>query len=213
MNDTKTGFGAMVKLGIILALYTTVACVSLAFVYAGTKDIINQRLQEELESAIRDLFPGADGFRAISGVTSPDPMVTIVGDANNPYNTGAFAALRNEEIIGMALRTSRFSYSGPIVILTGVYVDNRISGVRILENIDTPGLGSNAGSENFFVDRANGIRFYQQFTGKSVRDPFIARQDVIAITAATITSQAVASSVRAAGEAASAWFAANGGSR
>jgi Na+-translocating ferredoxin:NAD+ oxidoreductase subunit G len=61
------------------------------------------------------------------------------------------------------------------------------------------------------VDRAKGIHFYDQFAGKAVSDPFVPKGDVIAITAATITSRAVAASVKAAGEAALAWFA--GGKR
>jgi len=47
-----------------------------------------------------------------------------------------------------------------------------------------------------------------------VNEPFEVKGDVIAITAATITSRAVAESVKAAGEAASAWLAGSqGGSR
>ena len=197
--------GGMVKLGIILALYAAVACVGLAFVYAGTADIIIQRQREDLERALLVLFPNADNFEAITGVSSNDPTVTI-------EEGGTYAAYQGGEMIGLALRTSRYSYSGDIVILVGVSTDNRISGIHIMENIDTPGLVSNASSNTFFVDRANGIRFYDQFAGKSTSDPFVAKRDVIAITAATITSQAVSTSVKAAGEAATAWFA-RGGSR
>ena len=204
-GSTLLGLGKMARLGIILALYSAVACVGLAFVYTGTADIIAHRQQEELEHALQVLFPNADNFQAITGVISPDPDVTI-------EEGGTYAAYRSGQVIGLALRTSRFSYSGPIIILVGVYAEGRISGIQILENIDTPGLGSNASSSNYFVDRANGIRFYEQFTGKSVSDPFIPKQDVMVITAATITSRAVSSSVKAAGEAALAWLA-TGGSR
>jgi electron transport complex protein RnfG len=92
----------------------------------------------------------------------------------------------------------------------GVGADGKISGVKILEHSDTPGLGANADSKNYYVDRANGIHFYDQFAGKSASDPFEPKQDVIAITAATITSRAVAASVKAAAEAAMTWFAAQG---
>ena len=209
MSEKKAGrgFAEMLKLGFILAMFAAASCVGLAFVYAGTEKIIAQRQQADLEEALMELFPDADSFQAISDISSPDPMVAIEGDDSNPNNTGAFAALKNGEAVGLALRTSRFSYAGPIVILVGVGADGRISGVKILENIDTPGLGSNASSKTYFVDRANGIRFYEQFAGKNASDPFEPKQDVIAITAATITSRAVASSVKAAGEAASAWFA------
>jgi len=210
MSDKETGFRPMVKLGLILALYSVVACVGLAFFYDLTDTEIKKRQQEDLNHALKELFPEADSFQAIFDITSPDPSVTIEGDAENPNNTGAFAALKNGKAIGVALRTSRFSYSGPIIILVGVGDDKKIHGVKIMENVDTPGLGMNAGSTHYYVDRSKGIHFYSQFVGKSVSDPFVPKQDVIAITAATITSRAVASSIKAAGEAASAWFAKGG---
>jgi len=213
-GNVSRGFGAMVKLGIILALYSSIACVGLAFVYDGTTKIIAQRQQADLENALKKLFPEADSFRAIQDINSPDPSVAFEGDENNPNNTGAFAALKNGQTIGVALRTSRFSYADYIKILVGVGSDGKISGVNILQNFDTPGLGANAGSNNYYIDRSNGIHFYDQFRGKMVSDSFLPKQDVVAITAATITSRAVAASVKAAGEAASAWFAGSqGGAR
>jgi len=203
MSEQKSGFGMMLKFGAILALYSTVVCVGLAFVYDVTGKIIAQRQQADLEMAIKELFPDADGFNPITGVTSPDPAVTIEGD-------GTYVILKNGETIGVALRTSRAGYAGAIKILVGVAKDNKISGVKILEHKETPGLGANAGSEAYYVDRVKGIHFYSQFAGKSVNDPFIPKEDIIAITASTITSKAVSDSVKAAGLAASVWL---GGSR
>ena len=207
----NNGFRGMLKLGVILAIYAACACVGLAFVYAGTIKIIAQRQLDDQEAALKELFPEADDFKSISGIKSADSMVTIGDD--DPDNTGVFAAMKSGGTIGLALRTSRASYGGPIKALVGVNADGKISGVKILEHTDTPGLGANAASKTYYVDRAKGIHFYDQFTGKSVNDPFEPKQDVIAITAATITSKAVAESVKAAGEAALAWFAAQGGSR
>jgi electron transport complex protein RnfG len=198
----------MLKLGLVLAVYAAFACVGLAFVYAGTSKIIAQRQKDDQEAALKELFPEADDFRAITGVVSANPMV-IIGDESSG-DAGVFAAIKNGEAIGLALRTSRASYGGPIKALVGVAADGKISGVKILEHSDTPGLGANAASGNYYVDRAKGIHFYDQFAGKSVNDPFEPKQDVVAITAATITSRAVAESVKAAGEAASAWFASGG---
>jgi len=219
MSSQKLQVGAMVKLGIILALYATAACVCLAFVYDGTKDIIARNKRDNLDHALKELFHDADDFRAITDIKIPVtpgvPIVTIEGDLDDPENTGAFEVLKNGSTIGVALQTSRFSYSGPIKILVGVGVDGKIHGVKILENVDTPGLGANAGSKTYYVDRAKGIHFYEQFTGKNIKDPFVPKQDVVAITAATITSRAVADSIKAAGAAGSAWLAKNaaGGSR
>ncbi|MDR1970868.1 MAG: RnfABCDGE type electron transport complex subunit G [Treponema sp.] len=190
-------FAGMCRLGLILALYAAAACVMLAFVYTGTAKIIALRQQADLEAALRELFPDADAFNEITGIQSPDPLVTFEDE---------YEARRNEQTAGAALRVSRGSYGGTIRILVGIGADGRITGVKILEHQDTPGLGANAASPAYYVDRAGGITFYGQFKNKSVADPFEVKGDVQAITASTITSRAVSDSVKAAGTAAAAWF-------
>jgi len=202
MSGEKGGFAGMLKLGVVLALYAVAACVGLAFVYDGTAKIIAQRQRDDLEASLSELFSQADDFKPVpaSDFKSTDPTVTIEED-------GSFAAYKNGELIGAVLRTSRASYGGAMKILVGVGTDGKISRIKILEHSDTPGLGANAGSDKYYVDRAKGIHFYDQFTGKAVSDPFVPKSDVIVITASTITSRAVSVSVKAAGEAALAWFA------
>ncbi|MDR1100662.1 MAG: RnfABCDGE type electron transport complex subunit G [Treponema sp.] len=188
----------MLKLGIILALFAAVACVMLAFVYSGTTAIIVRRQQTDLEAALKELFPGADSFTEITAIKSPDLSVTIESQ---------YKALRGTETAGAALQVSRGSYGGPIKVLVGISAEGIVSGVKILEHQDTPGLGANAASPSYFVDRAAGITFYSQFAGKAISDPFEVRNDVEAITASTITSRAVADAVKAAGTGVAAWLA------
>ncbi|MDR2575060.1 MAG: RnfABCDGE type electron transport complex subunit G [Treponema sp.] len=191
----------MIKLGCTLAVYAAVACVMLAFVYTGTSKIIAIRVEADQQAALKDIFPDADSFEPVENVTSPDLSVTI---------QNAYLAKRNGTTAGMALRLSRAGYSGPIVLLVGVGSDKRITGVKIMEHSDTPGLGANAASPTYFVDRAKGITFYGQFAGKSVSDPFAVKDDIVSITASTITSRAVAAAVKAAGQAASEWLSTGG---
>lgn len=195
----KRGFSGMIKLGFILAMFAAASCVMLAFVYNATSSIISQRQQASMEATLKELFPDANNFKEIDEITSPDSAVTI---------ESAYAAMKNSRIIGAAIILSSASYGGPIKTMTGVTSAGFISGVKILEHSDTPGLGANAASPKYFVDRANNITFYGQFTGKKTTDPFLAKKDVIAITASTITSQAVSSSVKAAGLAVNAWLSA-----
>jgi electron transport complex protein RnfG len=191
----------ILKLGIVLTLYATVACVGLAFVYSATAKIIAQRQEADLEAALKDLFPEGDSFRDITGeLTSPDPQVGFEVQ---------YEVTREGAVIGVAVRASGASYGGPVVILSGLGSDGKVSGVKILETSDTPGLGANASSPNYFVDRARGLTFYGQFAGKSVGDPFEVKGDVAAITASTITSRAVTGVVKASSSAAAAWLAAN----
>ena len=190
-------FFGMLKLGVILALFASAACVMLAFVYLGTSSVIEQRQKANLEAALKELFPDADSFDPIEEITSPDSAVTI---------EAAYAAKKNGQTIGAALTVSRSGYSGPIKTMVGVTSAGFISGVKILEHSDSPGYGAEAASPKYFVDRARGITFYGQFSGKSVKDSFTVKEDVISITSSTVTSRAVSASVKAAGLAVDAWL-------
>ena len=187
-----------IKLGLVLTAYAVAACVGLAFVYAKTKADIDKQDAANLEIAIKDLFPDADSFEDLKGIiVSADSGVSF----DNQYSV-----IRGGKIIGAAIQGSTGSYGGPIVVLTGVSADGKISRVKIMSHSDTPGLGANAGKPNYFVDKKAGITFYDQFEGKKISDPFQPKNDVIAITAATITSTAVSKVVKAAGQAAAEWL-------
>jgi electron transport complex protein RnfG len=190
-------FRSMLKLGCILALFAAASCVMLAFVYIGTEKIIAARQQADLEAALKELFPGADDFKEAADIQSPDPLVTI---------ESAYEALKNGVPVGAALRLSRASYGGPIKIMAGVSAGGTITGVKIMEHSDTPGLGANAASPSYFVDRARRITFYGQFAGKKADDPFVVKDDVAAVTASTVTSNAVTAAVKAAALGVTAWL-------
>jgi electron transport complex protein RnfG len=198
-----TQVSGILKLGIILTLYATVACVGLAFVYSATAKVIEERQQADLEAALKELFPDADGFDDLEGaIKSPDPSVSF-GDQYKVRRAGS--------VIGAAIRATGASYGGPATILAGVDTSGKISGVKILEISDTPGLGANASSPSYFVDKAKGLTFYGQFAGKSVNDPFEVKGDVIAITASTITSRSITQIVKTAGTAVRTWLETSGG--
>jgi electron transport complex protein RnfG len=187
----------MLKLGVTLALYATAACVGLAFVYTGTSSAISERQAADLQAALQDLFPDADRFEDISGsIVSPDPTVSFESQ---------YTAWQNDTFNGVAIQASGPSYGGDIKALVGISVDGVISRVKILEHADTPGLGANAASPSYYVDKANKITFTGQFTNKSIHDPFEVKQDVQAITASTITSRAVSTLVKTAALAFEAW--------
>ena len=193
----------ILKLGFILALFATAACVGLAFVYSLTEPIIAQRTQADLEDALKELFPDADGFDDITGtIQSADPGVQF---------GSAYAISQSSSLIGVALQATIGSYGGLLRVLVGVGTDERISHVKILEHSDTPGLGANVASPAYFVNRAEGITFYGQFSCKSVQDNFQVKGDVIAITAATISSRAVTTAVQISSLAAYQWLQAQGG--
>jgi electron transport complex protein RnfG len=189
------------KLGVILMLYTMVACVGLAFVYAGTKDAIEGYAQGALNDALKAIFPQGDSFNAVEGrADSPDSQVSF----------GSQYEIRSDGVvIGTAFNTSSGSYGGQINCLVGVGKDGVISGVSVLSHSDTPGLGANAADPSYFVDKATRTTFPGQFKGMPADSVFKVKGDggvVDAITAATITSRAVSRSVQAAATAGSQWL-------
>jgi electron transport complex protein RnfG len=192
----------MLKLGAVLACFATIACVGLALVYNVTKEIIAARSQADLEAALKDLFPNADVFTDITGeISSPQTTVSFGSQ---------YAIRQGNTLLGTAIRASGPSYGGLITVLVGVAADGRIAGAKILEHQDTPGLGANAASPSYFVDKAAKLTFYGQFAGKPVTDPFEANEDIAAVTASTITSRAVSLVVKTSGNAALDWMAARG---
>jgi electron transport complex protein RnfG len=192
----------MLKLGLVLACYAVAACVGLAFVYTATFKIIEERTQGDLEASLKDLFPDADTFNDISGAFEPEDQSV---NFENQYD-----ARKNGVLIGAVVQVSGASYGGNIKVLVGMGTDGKISRIKILEHKDTPGLGANAASPTYYVDRRAKKTFYGQFEGKSIEDTFEVQGDVIAVTASTITSRAVTTAVKAAGSAAAKWLTAQG---
>jgi electron transport complex protein RnfG len=184
----------MMKLGLILAVYTIVGCVGLAVVYNSTSKTIAQRQEADLQAGLHEVFPKATGFTPTDKVKPTNPKVIF--DA-------AYMANGPSGSLGIALKVQGASYGGLTTLIVGVSTDGTITGVKVLENKDTPGLGANAANPTYYVDKATKTTFPGQFTGKKLTDGFVVKKDVIAITSATITSRAITNLVQVAGKAVS----------
>jgi len=77
-------------------------------------------------------------------------------------------------------------YSSDIEILVGIDKDRKVSGLKILSQRETPGLGAKIVQKQFL----------DQFIGKQLGDPLEPKKDIDAITGATISSRAVCNGVR-----------------
>jgi electron transport complex protein RnfG len=184
----------MLKLGLILAIYCIVGCVGLAFVYNSTSKVIAQRQADDLQAGLKEVFPTASSFESTDKVKSPNEKIIF---------EEAFTAKSSSGTQGIAVKVQGPSYGGATTLLVGVSVNGTITGVKVLENKDTPGLGANAASPTYYVNKATKTTFPGQFTGKKLTDAFEVKKDVIAITSATITSRSITGIVQAVGKAAS----------
>ncbi len=99
-----------------------------------------------------------------------------------------YFALKDGNIIGYIFKTVEKGYGGDVSVMTAVNVDGTVKSVAILDvSNETPGLGQNAAKESF----------YSQYAGKKSGISLLkngadsAKNEVNAVTGATITSTAV----------------------
>jgi electron transport complex protein RnfG len=183
----------MVRFGATLMIYAAVACACLAVVYAFTKDSIEKQSELQLQASLKEIFPQTTTFELIQDLVSADPNIKFE----------ASYEVKNEAVpLGIAIKAVGPSYGGSATLLVGVDLLRSISGVRIITLSDTPGLGMNAASPTYYVDKAKKLTFLGQFSGKPTTDAFAVKQDVAAITAATITSRSLTTIIKSAGSAA-----------
>lgn len=187
----------MMKLGITLALFASLACASLAVVYGFTRENIEKQSEIQLNASLKELFPEAASFEPIEGLKSPDPNIKF---------ESAFEVKSEQAPLGIAIKATGPSYGGPATLLVAVDLRRSIVGVRVIELKDTPGLGANASSPTYYVDKAKKTTFPGQFAGKYLTDAFEVKKDVVAITASTITSKSLTNIIKTAGNAAVAWM-------
>lgn len=117
------------RMVLVLALVCAVAATGLALVYAKTKGPIAEAQRREMLAAIAKVLPAYDN--------APDTdKVTIDGVDYFPGRTGA-------EPVGAAFKVSTMDgYSGIMIAMVGVDPQGKVTGVRILTQTETPGLGA-----------------------------------------------------------------------
>lgn len=102
------------------------------------------------------------------------------------------AALGSDgKTIGYIFTSASKSYGGDLVVMTGVGVDGKVTGIEILQISDTAGLGMKAQNDSFknqFKALVNGIVVKKNSSNHG-------DNEITALTGATITSNAVAEAV------------------
>jgi electron transport complex protein RnfG len=160
----------LAKFGIILGAICLAATLVLAVTYEVTRPKIEAQLKQEEQAALKAIIPSADSFseKSIGGIEY-------------------FDAKKGGETIGYCIRVVANGYNGYIRMILGIDKAGIIKGMDVLEQYETPGLGSK-------IDEVRpGEKdpwFLRQFIGKHAATVTI-KKDVDAITGATISSKAV----------------------
>jgi electron transport complex protein RnfG len=190
----------ILKLGLALAAYASAACVLLAGTYMLTKAAKEKQDAIRTMEALQSLFPDLDAYEEL-------PQGKVRPAAEGISAKQVIAAKRKDVVIGLAVVASGRSYQGQATVMTGVGLDGKVAGVKIIEINDTPGLGQNAARASYYVDRARKLTWYGQFTGMASDAPMEVGKDVQAVTASTITSRSLTAIVRASAAAGAAYLA------
>ena len=183
----------VLKGGFTLALIAAICTSLVATTYHFTADRIaaNDKalLEQSLHPALSDLFYDS-GVSESRLILSP-PHGLPGSNAALIYRVYA----DNEPVAALFVVTARDGFSGSIRILLGVDIDGLVTGVRILQHRETPGLGDKIESS-----RSDWVH---QFPGRSMGDPVVTewaiRRDggqFDQLTGASVTPRAVIKAMR-----------------
>jgi len=174
MSDKKkipSTFGNMV---FVLSLVAVVSALALAFTYSATKEARELAKQKKTLVALGKVLPPFDN-------QPNDEKYSVEGFDQLEF----YPAKKGDQAVGTAVKTySDAGFGDRIWIMVGFDKDNKIINTWVVEQKETPGLGT----------KMQESKFRDQFKGKSLNSfKLIVKKDggdVDAITAATITSRA-----------------------
>ena len=178
---------------LILGGLAAVCTALVAVTHSATAPRIAANEQAFLEQSLKPVLEGIDydGKLSESTLIIPPPHELPGNDAVLIYRVYADAA----PVAALFVVTARDGFSGPIRLLIGVDSSGTITGVRVLEHRETPGLG-----DLIEADKSDWIL---QFSRKSLSNPDVAvwaiRRDggeFDQLTGASITPRAVIKAIR-----------------
>lgn len=175
--------GYIIKLAFILGAFCVVAAFALGGVYESTKGKIAFEKEKVMQEALKGVLPEA---KNIVKTTAPDGKVYYRGFATDDTQVPP---------VGYAIVAAGKGYSSTVQTLVGLTPGGVIKGMNVLYQLETPGLGTKA------VEIKYGEKdpwFQRQFMSLA-GDTVAVEKDggkIQSITGATITSRAIASSIK-----------------
>jgi Na+-translocating ferredoxin:NAD+ oxidoreductase subunit G len=165
-----------------LSLIAAGMSAALGFVYINTKGPIEASQRKKVEEAIKAVIPDFDNTVSMGVMpeTGPDSLIF-------------YLATKGGQDAGTAIKTyTDMGFSGRFTLMVGFLPDGSISDIMVLDQKETPGLGTLM-SEPKFKDQFKGLNL-ATFPGQALS----VNKDggsIDAITASTITSRAFCDAV------------------
>ncbi len=163
----------IIKLALILFTISAVCVFILALCNNLTKDTIYKINIENEEKARKEVL-----------VAKTFEKVEYDGEEE------VYIGKNGEEKVGYAIKVSPKGFGGNIDMMVGIDKDGLVTGISIINILETPGLGS----------KANDDKFLSQYTGLSknitvIKSGIANGNEINAISGATVTSNAVTKGV------------------
>lgn len=171
MNN-NSNFKENIFPAMILVIICLVVTLALAGTHSIAQPIIDQNQQKSADEARQEVLPDGDGFTQYDGKLTEGVEDCYIADNK----------------AGIAVTAGYKGFGGTVKVMIGIDADGKVTGVKVTEHSETPGLGTKAADPEY-------LKQYQGVTEApeaSIKDD----KNVDAVTGATITSNAVYNSVK-----------------
>ena len=178
----------IIKLTVTLFVTCVIVAGLLGLVNSVTEGPIAEKNKTKTAAAIQEVLPEMEGSPAVVELT--DEMTAAASGAGATI-TEAYEAQAGGSVIGYALKIVASGSQGNIEMMVGADAEGAVTGVSIVKNSETSGIGSKV------MSNENGV--LDQFIGKSAADGTLSvGKNVDAISGATVSSRGVTTGVNAA---------------
>ena len=173
MENKTSAFKEYISPILVLVVICFVTTFLLAFTYGVTAPIIAENTAKAASEARMELLPEGDSF-------SDAGADLYVLEEGKVYATEVYTA---DNGAGMVVTVKTNSYGGMLTAMVGINKDGEITGVKVTEHADTPGVGT----------KAHAAEHLSQYEGLTELGSDVIKSDpsVQHVTGASVSSGAV----------------------
>ena len=158
-----------------------------------TKDKIDEITRQKTEAALAKVVSASEcEFPPVEDI--PQAVIDAANEQGGKL-TEMYEILVGGENAGYAFKVTASGSQGNIVMIVGVDADLAVTGVSIVSNSETSGIGSKV-MDNEATSAGTGA--LDQFVGKSGAGTLAVKQNIDAVTGATVSTKGVTKGVNAA---------------
>ncbi len=174
MENKNSAFKEFISPILVLVVICFVTTFLLAFTYGVTAPIIAENTAKAASEARMELLPDADNF-------SDSGAQCLAYEEGKVYVEDCYVA---DNGTGMVVTVKSNSYGGLLTAMVGIDKDGAITGVKVTEHADTPGVGTKA-------QDAGHLSQYAGLTSLGSDNIKAHADSVVEVTGASVSSGAI----------------------